>query len=194
MHLQSGLAVTQLLKRFADGDPQAEAELVPFIYAELRRMASGQLRRERPGHTLQPTALVHEVYLRLVGRKINWEGRGHFFAVAAHIMRSVLVDYARQRSAQKRGGNSTPICLDDLSVISPDKSELVLQVNEALLKLEQLDARQAQIVEMRYFAGMTEEEIGLLLGISERTVKRDWRMAKSWLAAALAPPPPTIRL
>ena len=144
--------------------------------------------QETPGHTLQPTALVHEVYLRIVGRKTAWQGRAHFFAVAAHVMRSVLVDYARKRTAQKRGGILPVVSLDDALTISEDKCELALQVDEALDKLAQFDARQARIVEMRYFGGMTEEEVALLLGISTRTVKRDWTMAKAWLAGALTTP------
>jgi RNA polymerase sigma-70 factor, ECF subfamily len=187
MPLEGDLALTQLLNRFAEGDPAAEAELVPYIYAELKKMASGHLRRERPGHTLQPTALVHEVYLRLAGRKTKWEGRAHFFGVAARVMRAVLVDYARQRGAQKRGGLLTAVPMEDTLAISPDKCELVLQVDEALEHLERLDERQAKIVEMRYFGGLSEEEIGLILGVSPRTVKRDWRMAKAWLAVALGP-------
>src|SRR5438045_2465711 len=179
------IPLTQLLNRLAEGDTAAEAELVPYLYQELRKMALAQFRRERPGHILQPTALVHEAYLRVVGRKTKWQGRAHFFAVAAQVMRSVLVDYARQRSAQKRGGAVVPVSLDETMGISADKCELALIVDEALDKLSAIDARQAKIVEMRYFAGMTEEEIGLLLGISARTVKRDWTMAKAWLTRAL---------
>jgi RNA polymerase sigma factor (TIGR02999 family) len=185
MALDADTPLTEFLNRFAEGDSTAEAELVPYLYGELRKMAGAQFRKERPGHTLQPTALVHEVYLRVVGRKTKWQGRAHFFGVAAQVMRSVLVDYARQRSSQKRWGNQAAVSLDDVSVVGEDKCELVLQVDEALEKLALIDSRQAKIVEMRYFAGMTEEEIGLLLGISARTVKRDWTMAKAWLAGAL---------
>ena len=176
---------TILLNRIAEGDAAAEAELVPFLYRELHKMAAAQFRRERQGHTLQPTALVHEAYLRVIGRKTKWQDRAHFFAVAAHVMRSVLVDYARRRTAGKRGGAMPPVSLDEAMAISDDKCELALQVDEALEKLSLLDARQARVVEMRYFAGMTEEEISLILGVSARTVKRDWTMAKAWLAGAL---------
>ncbi len=188
MALDPNVPLTQLLNRFAEGDAAAEAELVPYLYKELRKMAGTQLRRERPGHTLQPTALVHEVYLRVVGRKTKWQGREHFFAVAARVMRSVLVDYARQRTSLKRGGAQSTLVLEEAIAITADKCELVLQVDEALEKLSRIDLRQARIVEMRYFAGMTEEEIGILLGISARTVKRDWTMAKAWLAGALRSP------
>jgi RNA polymerase sigma factor (TIGR02999 family) len=185
MAVDPDIPVTQLLNRFAEGDAAAEAELVPFLYKELRKMAAARFRRERPGHTLQPTALVHEAYMRVVGRKTKWQGRAHFFAVASQVMRRVLVDHARQRTSQKRGGIQASVSLDEAMVISDDKCELVLQVDEALEKLSRIDDRQAKIVEMRYFAGMTEEEIGIILGISARTVKRDWTMAKAWLADAL---------
>jgi len=180
--------LTQLLNRFSAGDASAEAELVPLLYGELRRIAASQFRKERTGHTLQPTALVHEAYLRVVGRKAAWEGRAHFFRVAAQVMRSVLVDSARQRLAQKRGGGAPALSIDDPILISDDKCELAMQVHEALEKLATIDERQAKVVEMRYFAGYTEEEIALLLGISARTVKRDWTMAKAWLASALQSP------
>jgi len=177
--------LTELMNRFSTGDPTAEAELIPHIYGELRRMAASRLRRERSDHTLQPTALVHEVYLRIAGRKTTWGGRAHFFAVAAHIMRTVLVDHARQRSAQKRGG-VLQIRLEDCELSTDTRFEVVLQVDEAIDKLGKLDERQARIVEMRYFGGLTEEEIGLVLGVSARTVKRDWMMAKAWLANTLS--------
>ncbi|MBZ5728605.1 MAG: sigma-70 family RNA polymerase sigma factor [Acidobacteriia bacterium] len=188
MALDPDTPLTELLNRFSEGDSTAEAELVPYLYRELRKMAGAQFRRERPGHTLQPTALVHEVYLRVVGRKTKWQGRAHFFAVAAQVMRSVLVDYARQRASVKRWGTQVAVSLEEAITISEDKCELVIQVDEALEKLRLIDGRQAKIVEMRYFAGMTEEEIGILLGISARTVKREWTMAKAWLAGALRGP------
>jgi RNA polymerase sigma-70 factor, ECF subfamily len=180
--------LTQLLNRFAAGDASAEAELVPLLYGELRRIAVSQFRRERAGHTLQPTALVHEAYLRVVGRKTAWEGRAHFFSVAAQVMRSVLVDSARQRLAQKRGGGAQQLPIEEPILMSDAKCELALQVHEVLEQLAKIDERQAKVVEMRYFAGFTEEEIALLLGISARTVKRDWTMAKAWLASALQTP------
>jgi RNA polymerase sigma-70 factor, ECF subfamily len=186
MSPQPELELTHLLNRFADGDAAAENELVPFIQAELHKMAVRNLRSERRGHTLQPTALVHEVYMRMVGRKTAWAGRVHFFSVAAHVMRGVLVDYARQRQAQKRGGTAVIVPLNEAFVFTEDKCELVLYVNDALLKLAKLDERQAKVVEMRFFADMTEEEIALVLGVSSKTVKRDWAMAKAWLAATLS--------
>ena len=182
----SELPITELLNRFGNGDQGAEKELFPYLYAELRKLAFAKLRRERAGHTLQATALVHEVYLRMIGHKAQWNGRAHFFAVSARVMRAILIDYARQQKTGKRGGGIKPLPLDDVLIISSDKAELALQVDEALVQLAALDERQARVVEMRYFAGMTEEEIGLVLGVSSKTVKRDWAMAKAWLATTLS--------
>lgn len=179
--------MTRLFARLSTGDNSAASELIPQVYAELRKLAVAHLRHERSNHTLQATALVHEVYLRLAGRYADdWQGRAHFFALAAHIMRCILVDHARQRRAAKRdGGVAVPF--EDVVVISDDRCELVLHVNDALCRLERRDPRQARVVELRYFAGLTEEEIGILLGISTRTVKRDWVVAKAWLKAELYP-------
>jgi RNA polymerase sigma factor (TIGR02999 family) len=177
--------LTELLNRFSAGDPRAESELVPLIYSELRKMAASYLRRERAGHTLQPTALVHEAYLRIAGRHTSWNGREHFFAVAARVMRGILIDHARQRSSQKRGAGALQVEFSDDGPGTAYDFDVVLHVDSALEKLAKLDPRQAKIVEMRYFAGLTEEEIGLLLGVSARTIKRDWTMAKAWLANAL---------
>lgn len=179
--------VTRLLARLSTGDSSAEAELIPRVYAELRKLAVAHLRRERSNHTLQATALVHEVYLRLAGRCADdWHGRAHFFSLAAQIMRRILVDHARQRHAAKRDGG-VMVPFEEVLVISDDRCEVVLHVNDALCRLERRDPRQARVVELRYFAGLTEEEIGLLLGISIRTVKRDWMVAKAWLKAELSP-------
>ncbi len=180
-------ALTQLLRRVGDGDCVAESELLALIYPRLRKMAALQMQRERPGHTLQATALVHEVYLRLMKSPAHWSGRAHFFALAARAMRRVLVDYAGQHNAVKRGGGVLQLALDDNLYIDDNKLEQVLQVDNALAKLTKIDDRQAKIVEMRYFAGMTEDEIALVLGLSVRTIHREWQMAKAWLALALSP-------
>lgn len=178
--------ISQLLVRLRNGDDSAEAELIPRIYPELRRLAAGCLQRERREHTLQPTALVNEVFLRLAGaREIEWQSRSHFFAVASRVMRRILVDYARERNAAKRGGGLRPVELEDALIVSDEQSALVLSVHEALDRLSKLDKRQAQVVEMRFFGGLSEEEIAAVLGISARTVKRDWTIARAWLHAEL---------
>lgn len=182
--------ITVLLRRISSGDRSAEEALLPVIYAELKRIASRHLRGERPGHTLQTTDLVHEAYLKLVpGAAANWENRHHFFAVAARVMRNILVDLARKNSAGKRGGGGPPDRpLDEGMAFGDDGDpELLLALNSALERLEKQDARQNIIVEMRFFGGMTEEEIGQVLGISARTVKREWAVAKAWLYGELAP-------
>jgi RNA polymerase sigma-70 factor (ECF subfamily) len=164
------------------GNQAAEAKLIPLIYKELRRLASHYLRRERPNHTLQPTALVHEAYLRLVKIKdVDWQDRSHFFAIAATVMRRILVDHARAQQAGKREGMRKAIDLDQAFVVSPTRSRELLALDEALNKLHQINARQSRIVELRFFVGLSEEETGAILGISSRTVKRDWRFAKAWL-------------
>jgi RNA polymerase sigma-70 factor (ECF subfamily) len=172
--------VTQLLEELRQGDTRAHSKLVALVYPELRRIAAGYMKRERKNHTLQATALVNEAYLRLAGCR-SWEDRAHFFAAAAHIMRQILVDYARQWSAEKRGGGALRVTLHEWMAVGEKDSCLVLEVDRLLKRLEQLDPRQCQIVELRFFSGMTEEEISDVLGISLRTVKRDWAMARAWL-------------
>jgi RNA polymerase sigma factor (TIGR02999 family) len=174
--------VTQLLFEFRTGNPDARDRLVPLVYRELRRIANARLRRESPTHSLQPTALVHEAYLRLIDiTQVQWKDRAHFFSVASTIMRRILVDHARAKQARKRGGTEDTLWLDEASMPSPRRAPELVALNDALDKLSEIDERQAKIVEMRFFAGMTEEETGEVLGISARTVKRDWRMAKAWL-------------
>ncbi len=178
--------ITLLLRRISSGDSTAEQLLFPLIYEELRKLAGSFFRRERPGHTLQATALVNEVYLRMAGQeKVDWKCRAHFFAVAASTMRRILIDHARRSGAQKRGARGHRIELDDGLIVSEEKLDLMVTIDEALDRLALQDERQAKIVEMRFFGGLTEEEIGLLLGLSERTVKRDWVVAKRWLRAEL---------
>ncbi len=179
--------LTELLRRAARGDKEAECALVPRIYRELHRLAVGYLRHERPGHTLQATALVNEVYLRLAGHSnIDWKDRAHFFAIAAKNMRRILVDYARQRGADKRGGGDIALPLDEGLTISAEQSSLVTEIDAALERLEQLSPRQAKVVELRFFTGLKEEEIAEIVGISARTVKRDWTLARAWLYGELS--------
>jgi RNA polymerase sigma factor (TIGR02999 family) len=178
--VQTQKPITQLLSEIKNGDENALNELLPFVYEELRRLAGSYLRNERDNHTLQPTALVHEAYLRLIGQKnIEWQSRAHFFGVLARLMREILIEYARGRNRQKRGGEyKTQIALDDAVSFANQKQLDVLAVDDALSRLEALDKRQARIVEMKFFGGLTIEEIGEVLSISPATVKREWSSAK----------------
>ena len=174
--------VTSLLNKFAAGDQEAAAELVPLVYKELRRLAARRLRHERPDHTLQATALVHEAYVKLAAqRDAKWQNRAQFFGVASQVMRRILVDYARGQQRIRRGGKQQKVSLDDVVLVSPERSEEVLSVHESLSRLEKLDARQAQTVELRYFGGLTVEEIAEVVGISTKTVMRELNVAKAWL-------------
>ncbi len=180
--------VTRLLLQLSSGESDAYGHLMPLVYEELRRLAASQLRRERDEHTLGPTALVHEAFLRLVDlHSISWQGRSHFFGVAAQAMRRILVDHARRRSASKRGGEP-PLTLDDESAAAAEApSEEVLAVDAALETLARLDPRQAKVVELRYFVGFSVEETAEVLGVSPITVKRDWALARAWLQRELTP-------
>lgn len=174
--------ITLLLNRVGDGDQDAANRLMPLVYTELRRMAAQYLRHERPGHTLQATALVHEAYIRLAGqRDAKWQNRSHFFAIASQLMRRIMVDYARAQLRNKRGGKQERVSLDDSLLISPDRTDELLAVNESLARLEVLDPRQGRIVELRYFGGLTVDETAEVLHISSKTVLREWSMAKAWL-------------
>ncbi|HSU59213.1 MAG TPA: sigma-70 family RNA polymerase sigma factor [Bryobacteraceae bacterium] len=174
--------VTQLLAQFRSGDRDAESRLVSLVYAELRRMALLCLNRERPDHTLQPTALVHETFLRLAkGNQPQWEDRVHFFAVAGRLMRQILVDYARRHHAGKRGGPRERIPLGENLIFSEHKPHQLLALDEALCRLAKQDDRQSRIVEMKFFAGLNVDEMAEILQISPRTVKREWTMARAWL-------------
>lgn len=178
--------VTQLLKRAQNGDRESLDRLLPLIYDELRRVAANQLQRERAGHTLQATALVHEAYLRLLEqREVDWQNRAHFFSIAAEMMRRILVNYAVQRNAQKRGDGAARLSLDEAISFSDEKDFDLVTLDEALKQLTEYDAQQARIVELRFFGGLTIEETAEVLGISDSTVKREWRMAKAWLKAQL---------
>ena len=174
-------AITQLLVELRTGNKDAESQLVPLVYEELHRLAQSYMRRERSDHTLQPTALVNEAYVRLVGQDKDWQNRSHFFAVGAQVMRRVLVDYARSHRSGKRGGDLQKINVDDLPLGSEHYSKELLALDDALSRLAEWDPRQSRIVELRFFGGLTEEEIGAVVGVSERTVKREWRLARAWL-------------
>jgi RNA polymerase sigma factor (TIGR02999 family) len=178
--------VTQLLVRWRGGDREALEELMPLVYEELRRLAHHYLRKERADHTLQSTALVHEAYLRLAGQNApQWQNRAHFFGIAAHIMRQILVEYARGRNTDKRGGNAVTLTLDDAVAISQGMNTDVVALDKALTELSDLDAQQGRIVELRFFAGLTIEDTSEVLGISPATVKRDWVTARAWLFRAM---------
>jgi RNA polymerase sigma factor (TIGR02999 family) len=174
--------VTQLLTRWSGGDSSARDVLIPLVYDELRRLARSFLAGQRSDHTLQSTALVHEAYLRLVGRtSIHFENRAHFFAVAAQLMRRILVDHARKHNAAKRGGNSLTLVLDETVALPSDPQIDVAALDDALNTLATLDSRQANIVEMRFFGGLSIDETSTVLGISPATVKREWTTARTWL-------------
>jgi RNA polymerase sigma factor (TIGR02999 family) len=174
--------VTRLLIAWNGGDAGALERLIPLVYGELRRQARGYLRKERSGHTLQPTALVHEVYLRLVDQsQVKWQNRAHFFGVAARAMREILVDHARKRRAAKRGGPDSLISIDDVNPASPPKNLDLLDLDRTLKRLAALDERQARLVELRVFGGLTIDEAAEVLEISPATVSREWRHAETWL-------------
>jgi RNA polymerase sigma factor (TIGR02999 family) len=179
--------VTVLLAKARSGDPSALADVFPLIYDELRRLAQQQLQREPDGHTLSPTALVHEAYMRLIDySRMEWQGRAHFMAVASTAMRRILVDHARGHRSAKRGGMLKRISIDDIELGAEDRADLLIAIDDALGRLKEIDARQAQVVECRFFGGMTEEETAEALGIGLRTAKRDWAKAKSWLHREIA--------
>ena len=178
--------ITRLLEAWGAGSEQALDDLMPLVYSELRTIAARQLRGERSDHTLQATALVNEAFLRLVDQnRVKWMSRGQFFAVAATAMRRILVDYARRRKAQKRGGNPRKVPLDDIEIAVAPGVDL-LELDDCLIRLENLDPRQARVVELRFFAGCTMEEIAEVLESSASTVKRQWRLARVWLRAQFA--------
>jgi RNA polymerase sigma-70 factor, ECF subfamily len=174
--------ITDLLIQARQGSPDAMDRLFPLVYGELRRIAHRQLLGERPGHTLGTTGLVHETYLKLVDQtRVQWRDRAHFFALASRAMRQILVDYARRYRAQRRGGGMRRVSLTDAAAADEKQAELLLAVHEALERLSAMNDRLSQVVECRYFAGLTEEETALALGVSARTVERDWLKAKGWL-------------
>lgn len=178
--------VTRLLNRLQKGDRKAESLLIPLVYDELRRLASVYMRRERPGHTLQSTALVHEAYIRLSDQKnVSWRNRAHFFAVAAQLMRRILVDHARARLAQKRGSRPDLIAVDEAFAFTPERSNDLLALDEVLNRLGENDPRTLQVVELRFFGGLTVDQAAEAMGISPRTVKREWNFGRAWLRTEL---------
>lgn len=178
----SSTQVTQLLARWGAGEAAAREALIPLVYDELRRLARYSLARQRPDHTLQSTALVHEAYMRLVGRtSVHFENRAHFFAVASQLMRRILVDHARKHNAAKRGGNNLTLVLDKAVALTSERELDLTMLDDALNNLATLDARQANIVEMRFFGGLSIDETSHVLGISPATVKREWTTARTWL-------------
>jgi RNA polymerase sigma-70 factor (ECF subfamily) len=179
-------AVTDLLRAWSEGDDGALDRLVPLVEAELRRLARGYLGRERRGHTLQITALVNEAFLRLTdARQVRWQDRAHFLGISARLMRRVLVDYARRRGFQKRGGGAERVTFDEGLVASPDPALDIVALDRALEALAQVDIRKSRVIELRFFGGLTVEEAAEVLNVSPDTVKRDWRLAKLWLLREL---------
>ena len=179
--------VTQLLQDWSKGNQQALEELLPLIYDELRHLAHNFLYSERPGHTLQTTALAHEAYLKLIDQKrVDWQNRAHFFAIAAQAMRRILIDSARRRAAQKRGSAGEKVSLAEVSDISTDSHTDLLALDEALNRLAAMDPDQSRIIELRYFGGLTIEETAEVMKTSPATVKRDWQMARAWLHQELS--------
>lgn len=185
----SSAELTQMLIQLSEGKTEIVDDILPLIYRELRVLAGNYLRRERSDHTLQPTALVHEAYIKLIDQtQVKWQNRAPFFGVAANVMRCILVDYARRHKADKRGGAAEKVPLEEeLVIVSSGKSAELLALDEALENLAKIDSQKSKIVELRYFGGLSVEETAEVLGVSEITVKRHWRMAKAWLYGQLSP-------
>jgi len=174
--------ITELLAEWRDGNQSALDELYPLVYNELHRLARRYMSRERRGHTLQTTALINEAYVRLVDQKnVQWANRSHFFAISAQIMRRILIDHARRHAYAKRGGGAQQVSLEEAATVTPDLGRELIQLDEALKSLAEMDPRRSQVVELRYFGGLNNEEIADVLHISENTVTRDWNMARAWL-------------
>ena len=190
MQPPSSIEVTRLLKDWRDGDSGALDQLMPIVYAELRAIAARYLRRERPDHTLQPTALVNEAYLRLIDQKhVDWQNRAHFVGVAAQMMRRILVDHAKSHHRAKRGGGALRVTLDEEIAVSEERATDLVELDEALTALEAFDERKSRVVEMKYFGGLSVEETAESLHVSAETVMRDWRLAKAWLLRELGQEP-----
>ena len=174
--------MTRLLVAWSEGDREALDKLLPLVHKELRRLAHRYMTRESTGHTLETSALVNEAYLRLIDQKeVRWQNRAHFFGIAAQIMRRILVDYARSRSYQKRGGGTHRVEIDQAMIVSPERAAEVVALDEALVRLAEIDPRKSQLVELRFFAGLNIEETAEVLKVSSGTVMRDWTLAKAWL-------------
>jgi RNA polymerase sigma factor (TIGR02999 family) len=186
MSIDSLNEITDLLLAWNDGEPDALEKLAPLVENELRRLARGYMRRERAGHTLQTTALINEAYVRLINaRKVRWENRAHFYGLAARVMRRILVDFARERNYQKRGAGTYHVTFEEALVVNPPDDPDLLALDEALTELARVDERKSQVVEMRFFGGLTEKETAVALNVSPETARRDWRLAKSWLLRRL---------
>jgi RNA polymerase sigma-70 factor, ECF subfamily len=182
MTTPSSQEITQLLLAWNDGDQAALEKLTPLVYAELHRLARGYMLGERPGHTLQTTALINEAYLRLIDWKnVRWQSRAHFFGIAAQVMRRILVDFARARHYTKRGGATQQVSLDEAVTIHENRSAELIALDEALKSLAELDPRKSQIVELRFFGGLSAQETAEVLKVSQRTVEREWNSARTWL-------------
>jgi len=177
--------VSQLLVAWGNGDQAAFDSLCPLVYAELHRLAHKHMNRERPGHTLQTSALVNEAYLRLADQNVHWQNRSHFFAIAVQIMRRILVDHVRSLQYQKRGGNAQRVPLDEAMTVSEERAADVIALDDALKSLAEVDPRKSQIVELRFFGGLSIDETAELLAVSPGTVMRDWTLAKAWLRRAI---------
>ena len=178
--------VTELLQQWSSGRREALDKLLPQVYAELRRLAASYFRRERPHHTLQPTALVHEAFVKLVDqRAVRWQNRAHFFGIAAQLMRRILVDHARARDAAKRGAGEAPLSLEEWQLTAPGVDLEILALDEALTRLASMDPRQSRVVELRFFAGLTMDETAEVLHVSPATVGREWTLARAWLYAEI---------
>lgn len=173
--------ITRLLVAWTDGEESALEKLTPIVYEELRQLAKRYMRQERPGHTLQSTAVVHEAFLRLVNQNVEWNSRAHFFAIAAKMMRRILVDHARSRATSKRGAGVTPVPVDERNAVSPERDVDLVALDEALEHLAKIDPQRSRIVELRYFGGLSNEESAEILGISPATVQRQWTGARAWL-------------
>jgi RNA polymerase sigma-70 factor (ECF subfamily) len=185
--------ISQLLRAWSEGDRTALDKLLPLVYDELRRMARRHMDRQQAGHTLQTTALIHEAYLKLIDQKeAHWRNRAHFFGVAAKAMRSILVDYARASHAAKRGGEAVLVSLDEAAVASDERAAELVALDDALAGLAAFDRRKCQVVELRYFGGLSVEETAEVLQVSVETVARDWRLARIWLLRELSKAPPTL--
>jgi RNA polymerase sigma factor (TIGR02999 family) len=192
--MESASDITALLQAWTDGDRSVHDQLWPVVHAELRRLAHRQMRRERPDHTLQTNALVNEAYMRLVDwKQAHFKNRAHFFGMCARIMRQILVDYARSRGYQRRGGDAVIESLDESAIVAPSKSEQLLALEEALTRLSEMQPRKGSVVELRFFGGLSVKETAEVLGVSRLTVIRDWNFARAWLLAEMKgenPPAP----
>lgn len=187
--MQQSIEITQMLGRLENADEDLFESLLPLVYEPLKRLAHKQLRSERPDHTINATALVHEAYLKLVDqRSVTWQNRAHFFAVAARAMRRILIDYARGRGAQKRGGGQIVVTFNEEQVAREAKSDELLALDEALLRLDVINNRQSRVVELKFFGGLGHKEIAEVLNVSIQTVQRDWRFARAWLTRELGTP------